>query len=511
MRFFSGIWFILFTALAVFAQDNRAIQDLLEEAELKRYSKPQESGKIAEYVLSQNVGTVVNAEAMLLLAEGFYIRGNYNEAIKNALEARNVAEASKDISIRLRTNFLAIRLLRELDLETVAENYLHALLLSKKEIKDENLLHWYTGKLKQDSAFATSKKGNFPKALQLFTDAKSIFLRNNDSLATYAIDLSISEIHLKTARADSAKLYSEKILAELQQKETNDFQKLNALHHLGSVYFLEKDYDKSLDYFRRAMAISVKLPNKYFENKAAQGLALNYLALEDTRNFYVNKQLTNSTSTEVENDRNLAVNSVYNFINNNQKELSAKKINAEYTWVYSLAGIVLLLILGGIVLNYFYVSNTRQYEAIWKYIQPKEPVLKTIAGAELEKSPIVPEETEQIILQKLNKFEAGTKFTNPDMSIALLASQFDTNTKYLSEVINRQKGKNFNSYINELRINYIIEKLKTESVYFNYKISYLAEECGFSSHSSFATVFKSVTGISPTKFMEFLQKRQETA
>src|SRR5690606_39593896 len=55
-------------------------------------------------------------------------------------------------------------------------------------------------------------------------------------------------------------------------------------------------------------------------NKAAQGLALNYLALEDTRNFYVNKQLTNSTSTEVENDRNLAVNSVYNFINNNRSE-----------------------------------------------------------------------------------------------------------------------------------------------------------------------------------------------
>jgi AraC-like DNA-binding protein len=41
-------------------------------------------------------------------------------------------------------------------------------------------------------------------------------------------------------------------------------------------------------------------------------------------------------------------------------------------------------------------------------------------------------------------------------------------------------------------------------------VSYLAEESGFSSHSSFATVFKSVTGISPTKFMDFLQKRKET-
>src|SRR5690606_26862202 len=239
--------------------------------------------------------------------------------------------------------------------------------------------------------------------------------------------------------------------------------------------------------------------------------ALNYLAGENTHNFYLNKQRTNSTSVDVEIDKNLAVNTVYNFINFHQKELSEKKIKEELVWVYSLAGIVLLLLLGGIGILYLYSSKTRQYEAIWKYIQPKEPMLETNAKDALQKSSLVPEETEQIILQKLVKFEAGKKFTNPDMSIALLASQFDTNTKYLSEVINRQKEKNFNSYINELRINYIIEKLKTDPVYFNYKISYLAHECGFSSHSSFATVFKSVTGISPTKFMELLQKRLETA
>ena len=511
MRLLFSFWFMLFMALAVFAQDNRAIQDLLEEAELKQYSKPQESGKIAAYVLSQNESTVVNAEAMLLLAQSFYIRGMYNQAIKNALEAHRIAEDSKEISIKLKTGFLVIKLLRELDLETVAENYLSALLIQNKEINDKNLLLWYTGRLQQDSAYANFEKGNFPEALQLFTEAKSNFLRNNDSLAINGIDLSIAEVYLKTARPDLAKVYFDKILTEIQQKENNDFLKMMVFQNLGSVYFLEKDNEKSLDYFQQALAISLQLPNKSFENAAAQGLALNYLAGENTHNFYLNKQRTNSTSVDVEIDKNLAVNTVYNFINFHQKELSEKKIKEELVWVYSLAGIVLLLLLGGIGILYLYSSKTRQYEAIWKYIQPKEPILETNAKDALQKSSIVPEETEQIILQKLLKFEAGKKFTNPDMSIALLASQFDTNTKYLSEVINRQKEKNFNSYINELRINYIIEKLKTDPVYFNYKISYLAHECGFSSHSSFATVFKSVTGISPTKFMELLQKRLETA
>ena len=109
------------------------------------------------------------------------------------------------------------------------------------------------------------------------------------------------------------------------------------------------------------------------------------------------------------------------------------------------------------------------------------------------------------MVQKLSQFENSKQFTKQDMSLAMLASYFDTNTKYLSEVINTHKDKNFNSYINELRINYIIDKLKNNRTYLQYKISYLAEESGFSSHSSFATVFKAVTGIPPTVFIEMLK------
>ena len=89
-----------------------------------------------------------------------------------------------------------------------------------------------------------------------------------------------------------------------------------------------------------------------------------------------------------------------------------------------------------------------------------------------------------------------------------MAGQFDTNTKYLSEIINSHYEINFNTYINRLRINYLIEKLKSDPNFIKYRISYLAENCGFASHSSFATVFKSVTGISPVKFIDFLKNEE---
>ena len=81
-----------------------------------------------------------------------------------------------------------------------------------------------------------------------------------------------------------------------------------------------------------------------------------------------------------------------------------------------------------------------------------------------------------------------------------------TNTKYLSYIINNYRNKDFNSYVNELRINYIIAKMETDSRYLNYKISYLAEECGFATHSQFTTVFRNITGLSPSTFITYLRK-----
>lgn len=68
------------------------------------------------------------------------------------------------------------------------------------------------------------------------------------------------------------------------------------------------------------------------------------------------------------------------------------------------------------------------------------------------------------------------------------------------------KGKDFNNYINELRIRYIIRKFQTDSSYLSYKLAYIAEQAGFSSHSKFAAIFKNFTGLSPSVFIAHIRK-----
>lgn len=120
----------------------------------------------------------------------------------------------------------------------------------------------------------------------------------------------------------------------------------------------------------------------------------------------------------------------------------------------------------------------------------------------------IPKEKEDQLLQKLRDFENSDQFLAKNMSLPLLAAQLETNTKYLSEIIKKCKGKNFNTYINELKINHIAHLISSDLTFRQYKISYLAEFTGFTSHSTFTTVFKSVTGMSPNEYIQQVNKRQ---
>src|SRR5690606_10967373 len=99
---------------------------------------------------------------------------------------------------------------------------------------------------------------------------------------------------------------------------------------------------------------------------------------------------------------------------------------------------------------------------------------------------IMPKETEERLLNELEKLEEDEFFTNKDVSLSTLTGKLQTNTKYLSYIINAHKGKDFSNYIHGLRIGFAVDKLQNDPKYLSYKLAHLAEECGYSSHSKFA-------------------------
>ncbi len=112
----------------------------------------------------------------------------------------------------------------------------------------------------------------------------------------------------------------------------------------------------------------------------------------------------------------------------------------------------------------------------------------------------------QNILQQLEKFEEELRFTDNQMSLRLLSEEFNTNIPYLSKIINVYKGKNFNYYINDLRIDYIIELLKNDATYLNYDIKNLASLAGFTNAVNFSDNFQRKFEIKPSYFIKMMKE-----
>ncbi|WP_438423996.1 helix-turn-helix domain-containing protein [Aquimarina macrocephali] len=106
------------------------------------------------------------------------------------------------------------------------------------------------------------------------------------------------------------------------------------------------------------------------------------------------------------------------------------------------------------------------------------------------------------ILNALEKFENNKDCLRPNITLANLASKLNTNSKYLSKTINLHKKKSFTQYINDQRIEYLIEKLKTDKIYTNYTIKAISKEIGFNTPKAFSQAFFKKTGVYPSEYIK---------
>ncbi|MGH8051001.1 MAG: helix-turn-helix domain-containing protein [Arenimonas sp.] len=88
-------------------------------------------------------------------------------------------------------------------------------------------------------------------------------------------------------------------------------------------------------------------------------------------------------------------------------------------------------------------------------------------------------------------------YLDSELTLTRLSEAVGVSTHHLSEVLNQQEGKNFYQFVNEYRIGYICDALKSNPTI---KILDLAMAAGFSSKSTFNAVFKQFTGLTPSQY-----------
>lgn len=482
--------------ISVFSQGGLENNELLQNAASSIYNNPSQSIRIAEQIIKTSGNQEDLAKAHFYLSKSYFVSGKFKESIDHFYQSKFIFNELDTLNIDLLIH--GIELFDVLNLEHLVEIY---------EIK--------ISKLPDDKAQNAFFKDWKTAVYSQNTEVLIAIVRDIDNLDfnyKFIYDLKtnieLAKISFSKNQIDSAKIYFNTGLNLLTTINVNRFYEMIFYIEFSKFLFDTKEYQKAILQLLKAEELSKHFNNEYYLFKIYEQLAQNYLALDITLKFQEYYVKANNSLVLLNANKSFGVNSLFNFIQkNHSNKITDLKSNQARNNIQFLIGFLVLALIW-LSIKWFSKMKISHYQDIINYLKlisdydKKDDLSKKTT---LKPSSIL-EETEKNILQRLDKFEKGNKFTSQDMSLAHLAAHFETNTKYLSEVINKHKGKNFNLYINELRIKFIVNKLKNEPNYLDYKVSYLAQESGFSSHSSFTTVFKTITGLSPNVFINLLSK-----
>lgn len=188
-----------------------------------------------------------------------------------------------------------------------------------------------------------------------------------------------------------------------------------------------------------------------------------------------------------------------------EAELSLEEAKS---WIY--VGFVGLLLMSLVSIVYLYFKKQRLYKQKFEalMLRQKEQVEVKETPKPIAKNIGINPEVVNDLLKKIERFEKEQLFLKKGITLNKLADQFKTNSTYLSKVINHYTGKNFSTYINDLRIEYAIDLLKNERITQKYSIKTLGEMTGFTTTQHFSDAFQLYSGLKPSYFIDELAKTQ---
>ncbi len=354
-----------------------------------------------------------------------------------------------------------------------------------------------------DKAIEISKKMNFKKGL--------IHLYIEKGMAYY---------YKENYTASFEYLFKAKELLDKFEINRAFFPTVHNNYYIASCYYQQQAYDKAISYLLKNIDMSTEQDHKKMYVIQCYLLLANCYA--EQQNFekalwYNNEYMRLNASYEKEKDA--TANKIFEkdalALQQNIARLQAQKEQeqAKKRWGYIGLGLVSVLLFG---LGMFFVTRQRSNKRVFNALMAKIDLLETAKqDITIKKEPtkgvIIDDQKVVELLQKIEALENEQYFLRVDCSLKTMAKKAKTNATYLSKIINTHKQKNFSTYINDLRIDFAINRLRQDPLFRKYTVKAIAQEVGFKSAESFAKTFYKKTGLYPSYFLKELDKKLKTA
>ncbi|WP_082422621.1 AraC family transcriptional regulator [Aquimarina longa] len=452
-------------------------------------------------------------------------KGVFDKALNYYLEGLKVSKKTKN------TRYSAILQHNIALLKRYFGKYEEAKELFKKCIAYEKL---NIGKKRNDTLpyllgiselIVTYRKNKEINAAICLNDQNIKLAKGTDIECLFLLNTGIIQYHQgKYKKAiDNIEIGLDKLSKSKYRLEYGNHYLIDSYLFLGKSYNAISKKEIATPYFKKIDSIILKSNFLIPETRFAYLKIIEYYKSRDDKNnqlYYINRLLYNDSIL----DRN------YRYLSNKlteeydtpilleNKEKLIKELEAKKNKFYY--GLITLLFLTLIISTLYTINyqknkryKVRFNELILSKNEKTEPEklssLKTRNNTNESNSFAdmnIAEEVIEIILKGLDAFENKNGFLEANITSGILAKKMNTNSKYLTKVIKFYRKKSFSPYINDLRIDYIIEKLTIDTKLQKYTIKALAVEAGFNSAEVFSKSFFKKTGVYPSFFVKQVQQ-----
>ncbi len=308
-------------------------------------------------------------------------------------------------------------------------------------------------------------------------------------------------------------------------------------YEMGNAYAGWGKVDSARVCYSRAVEIAQQSNNYEETSQAYKALSEIYKQcnLPDSAIKYQTQYINLQDSLFNINKFNLAKAELFDYENN----LIDRHIHSLHGWIWLLVGIVIVVVAILVVIFRLYrqlqaaqrllvrknqeliAQNERSKQLRADYLstmreaatQLTEPETNTTAQepegdlGESNELPLSQEQRALLAEQITQVMDNADAIIDPDFNLNRLSKLVNSNTKYVSVIINDTFQKNFKTLLNESRIREVCRRLSDDEHYGQLTIAAIANGVGYNSMNNFITAFKRITGMTPSKYRQLALKQ----
>jgi len=511
--------FMLFAVVCTYAQNPTSI-NIVEHI---KNSNPQEASAHERSLLDLNLSEKELYSIYLDIGYAFYKKHNYGRSEYYFHLAIQSAKSIKDDKLLSKGYFrLGNALLLDWKNQLATDAY-YASIEHSKKVKDLNLEMLALTNI----ALILRRLKQYDKALEICNSALKRIKDDNNLVNLLTIKC---ETHLDLKQLDSTQYWANKGI-KMSEKLQYHSRLIDLYIKKGIVYCMKKDYENSWEYLNKAekvindkaikntkLVINLEYAKaKYlFEQKEYDSSITRLLkvvqlfgeplnprkgrvldthlllakcykelgVIEASNEWYDKFTLL---SEQFQEDQAIVVDKIYKKDVENLgleiKDLKSDKLKSKKKYVYLLiASCVAMLTLLISVVGYRRKQKSNKVllnDLLEKINVLETPENKTVSNT--AKEIVINDAKVNAIVKRLDKLEEQEYYLNNNCNLRSIAKKVKTNATYLSKIINTHKNKNFNDYINDLRIDYTIKRLKNNKQFRSFSIKSIATEVGYKS------------------------------